>query len=414
MKTTPFTETHISLGAKMHEFAGYNMPIEYSGIIDEHLTVCQGVGVFDVSHMGEFWVKGPHALDFLQTVTSNNVAALTPGKVQYTCFPNEDGGIVDDLLVYRYEQEKYLLVVNASNIEKDWNWCMSHARTGKVQYTCFPNEDGGIVDDLLVYRYEQEKYLLVVNASNIEKDWNWCMSHNTMGAELENASDRMAQLAVQGPKAIEALQKLTPVNLSELSYYTFTHGEFAGEPDVIISNTGYTGAGGFELYFYPEAAIKIWNAVFEAGAEFGIKPIGLGARDTLRLEMGFCLYGNDLDDTTSPIEAGLGWITKFVEGKNFINRPMLEKQKTEGTVRKLVGFEMVDRGIPRHGYELQNPEGTPIGVVTSGTMSPTRKIGIGMGYVKPEYSKVGTEICIDMRGRKLKAVVVRPPFRGKV
>lgn len=255
---------------------------------------------------------------------------------------------------------------------------------------------------------------MVVNASNIEKNWNWCMSHNTMGAELENASDRMAQLAVQGPKAIEALQKLTPVNLSELSYYTFTHGEFAGEPDVIISNTGYTGAGGFELYFYPEAAIKIWNAVFEAGAEFGIKPIGLGARDTLRLEMGFCLYGNDLDDTTSPIEAGLGWITKFVEGKNFINRPMLEKQKTEGTVRKLVGFEMVDRGIPRHGYELQNPEGTPIGVVTSGTMSPTRKIGIGMGYVKPEYSKVGTEICIDMRGRKLKAVVVRPPFRGKV
>ena len=285
---------------------------------------------------------------------------------------------------------------------------------GKVQYTCFPNEDGGIVDDLLVYRYEQEKYLLVVNASNIEKDWNWCMSHNTMGAELENASDRMAQLAVQGPKAIEALQKLTPVNLSELPYYTFAHGEFAGEPDVIISNTGYTGAGGFELYFYPEAAIKIWNAVFEAGAEFGIKPIGLGARDTLRLEMGFCLYGNDLDDTTSPIEAGLGWITKFVEGKNFINRPMLEKQKTEGTVCKLVGFEMVDRGIPRHGYELQNPEGTPIGVVTSGTMSPTRKIGIGMGYVKPEYSKVGTEICIDMRGRKLKAVVVRPPFRGKV
>ena len=348
MKTTPFTETHISLGAKMHEFAGYNMPIEYSGIIDEHLTVCQGVGVFDVSHMGEFWVKGPHALDFLQKVTSNNVAALTPGK---------------------------------------------------VQYTCFPNEDGGIVDDLLVYQYEPEKYLLVVNASNIEKDWNWCVAHNTEGAELENASDRMAQLAVQGPKAVEALQKLTPINLSELPYYTFTHGEFAGEPDVIISNTGYTGAGGFELYFYPEVAMKIWNAVFEAGAEFGIKPIGLGARDTLRLEMGFCLYGNDLDDTTSPIEAGLGWITKFVEGKNFINRPML------------VGFEMIDRGIPRHGYELQSMEGAPIGVVTSGTMSPTRKVGIGMGYVKPEYSKIGTEICIDMRGRKLKAVVVKPPFR---
>lgn len=360
MKTTPFTETHISLGAKMHEFAGYNMPIEYSGIIDEHLTVCQGVGVFDVSHMGEFWVKGPHALDFLQKVTSNNVAALTPGK---------------------------------------------------VQYTCFPNEDGGIVDDLLVYQYEPEKYLLVVNASNIEKDWNWCVAHNTEGAELENASDCMAQLAVQGPKAVEALQKLTPINLSELPYYTFMHGEFAGEPDVIISNTGYTGAGGFELYFYPEAAMKIWNAVFEAGAEFGIKPIGLGARDTLRLEMGFCLYGNDLDDTTSPIEAGLGWITKFVEGKNFINRPVLEKQKTEGTVRKLVGFEMIDRGIPRHGYELQSMEGAPIGVVTSGTMSPTRKVGIGMGYVKPEYSKIGTEICIDMRGRKLKAVVVKPPFR---
>ena len=347
MKTTPFTEKHVSLGAKMHEFAGYNMPIEYSGIIDEHLTVCGGVGVFDVSHMGEFWVKGPHALDFLQKVTSNNVAALTPGK---------------------------------------------------VQYTCFPNEDGGIVDDLLVYHYEPEKYLLVVNASNIEKDWNWCVSHNTEGAELENASDRMAQLAVQGPKAILALQKLTSINLSDLPYYTFTHGEFAGEKDVIISNTGYTGAGGFELYFYPEAAMKIWDAVFEAGAEFGIKPVGLGARDTLRLEMGFCLYGNDLDD-------------KFVEGKNFTNRPMLEKQKAEGTTRKLVGFEMIDRGIPRHGYELYSTDGTAIGVVTSGTMSPTRKIGIGMGYIRPEYSKVGTEICIDMRGRKLKAVVVKPPFR---
>ena len=259
--------------------------------------------------------------------------------------------------------------------------------------------------------YEPEKYLLVVNAANIEKDWNWCVAHNTEGAELENASDRMAQLAVQGPKAILALQKLTSINLSEIPYYTFTHGEFAGEKDVIISNTGYTGAGGFELYFYPEAAMKIWDAVFEAGAEYGIKPVGLGARDTLRLEMGFCLYGNDLDDTTSPIEAGLGWITKFVEGKNFINRPALEKQKAEGTVRKLVGFEMVDRGIPRHGYALFAPDGTEIGVVTSGTMSPTRKIGIGMGYVKPEYSKVGTEITIDMRGRKLKAIVVKPPFR---
>ena len=360
MKTTPFTDKHIALGAKMHEFAGYNMPIEYSGIIDEHLTVCNAVGVFDVSHMGEFWVKGPNALAFLQKVTSNNVAALTPGK---------------------------------------------------VQYTCFPNEDGGIVDDLLVYQYDPQKYLLVVNAANIEKDWNWCVAHNTEGAELENSSDRIAQLAVQGPKAILALQKLTDIDLSGIPYYTFKVGEFAGEKNVIISNTGYTGAGGFELYFYPEAADKIWNAVFEAGKEFGIKPVGLGARDTLRLEMGFCLYGNDLDDTTSPIEAGLGWITKFVDGKNFTNRAMLEKQKAEGTVRKLVGFEMVDRGIPRHGYELTDTDGAKIGVVTSGTMSPMRKIGIGMGYVKPEYSKLGTEIYIDMRGRKLKAVVVKPPFR---
>ena len=360
MKTTPFTEKHIALGAKMHEFAGYNMPIEYSGIIDEHLTVCQGVGVFDVSHMGEFWVKGPKALAFLQKVTSNNVAVLTPGK---------------------------------------------------IQYTCFPNDKGGIVDDLLVYQYEPEKYILVVNAANIEKDWDWCVSHNMEGAELENASDHMAQLAVQGPKAILALQKLTDIDLASIPYYTFKVGKFAGEENVIISNTGYTGAGGFELYFYPNVADTIWKAVFEAGEEFDIKPIGLGARDTLRLEMGFCLYGNDLDDTTSPIEAGLGWITKFIEGKEFINRPMLEKQKAEGVTRKLVGFEMVDRGIPRHGYELVNSDGEKIGIVTSGTMSPTRKIGIGMGYVKPEYSKAGTEICIDMRGRKLKAVVVKPPFR---
>ena len=360
MKTTPFIEKHIALGAKMHEFAGYNMPIEYSGIIDEHLTVCQGVGVFDVSHMGEFWVKGPEALAFLQKVTSNNVAVLTPGK---------------------------------------------------IQYTCFPNDKGGIVDDLLVYQYEPEKYMLVVNAANIEKDWDWCVSHNTEGAELENASDHMAQLAVQGPKAILALQKLTDIDLASIPYYTFKVGKFAGEENVIISNTGYTGAGGFELYFYPNVADTIWKAVFEAGEEFDIKPIGLGARDTLRLEMGFCLYGNDLDDTTSPIEAGLGWITKFIEGKEFINRPMLEKQKAEGVTRKLVGFEMVDRGIPRHGYELVNSDGEKIGIVTSGTMSPTRKIGIGMGYVKPEYSKADTEICIDMRGRKLKAVVVKPPFR---
>ena len=360
MKTTPFTETHIALGAKMHEFAGYNMPIEYSGIIDEHMTVCNGVGVFDVSHMGEFWVKGPNALEFLQQVTSNNVAILP---------------------------------------------------IGKAQYTCFPNEEGGIVDDLLVYHYEDEKYLLVVNAANIEKDWNWCVSHNTVGAELENSSDRMAQLAIQGPKATEVLQRLTSVNLSDIPYYAFATGEFAGCSNVIISNTGYTGAGGFELYFYPEDGKKIWDAIFEAGAPEGIKPIGLGARDTLRLEMGFCLYGNDLSDTTSPLEAGLGWITKFVEGKNFTARAILEKQKAEGVTRKLVAFEMIDRGIPRHGYKLVNAEGEEIGEVTSGTMSPTRKIGIGMAYVAKAYTALDTEIFIDVRGRKLKVKVVKAPFR---
>ena len=361
MKTTPFTEVHIALGAKMHEFAGYNMPIEYpAGIIEEHLTVCNGVGVFDVSHMGEFWVKGPHALEFLQDVTSNNAAALVPGKVQYSCLPNEEGGIVDDLVVYDY---------------------------------------GG------------DKYMMVVNAANIEKDWNWCVAHNRAGAVLENSSDRIGQLAVQGSKALPTLQKLTSLDLSEIAYYTFRVGELAGVPEVIISNTGYTGAGGFELYFRPEDAIKIWNAVFDAGAEFGIKPIGLGARDTLRMEMGFCLYGNDIDDTTSPIEAGLGWITKFVDGKNFTARSILERQKAEGVSRKLVGFEMIDRGIPRHGYKLTDADGNEIGHVTSGTMSPMRKIGIGLGYVKTEYSKPSSEIFLDNRGRKLKAMVVKPPFR---
>ena len=360
MKTTPFTEKHIALGAKMHEFAGYNMPIEYSGIIDEHMTVCKAVGVFDVSHMGEFWVKGPKAMEQVQLLTSNNVAALTPGKVQYSAFVNDKGGIVDDLLVYHYEENKYMLVVNAANIEKDWNWCMAH----KIE-----------------------------------------------GAEFENSSDNIAQLAIQGPKAINALQKLTDLDLSQIPYYTFKVGRIAGVDNVIISNTGYTGAGGFELYFYPQYADQVWNAVFEAGAEFGIKPAGLGSRDTLRLEVGFCLYGNDLDDTTSTIEAGLGWITKLVDGNNFIGRDIVERHKTEGTTRKLVGFEMIDRGIPRQHYPLVNAECEQIGVVTSGTMSPTRKIGIGMGYVKPEYTKLGTEIYIDVRGRKLKAEVVRPPFR---
>jgi len=357
MKTTPFTEKHIALRAKMHEFAGYNMPIEYpTGITAEHIAVRTGVGVFDVSHMGEFWVKGPNALAFLQKITSNDVSTLTVGKVQYSCFPN-----------------------------------------GK----------GGIIDDLLVYRYEIEKYLLVVNASNIDKDWNWCVENNTEGAELENASDWMAQLAVQGPKATEVLQKLTAVNLSEIPYYAFKTGEFAGIKEVILSNTGYTGAGGFELYFYPEHADVIWNAIFEAGAEYDIKPIGLGARDTLRLEKGFCLYGNDIDDTTSPIEAGLGWITKFAVGKNFIDRALLEKQKTEGVSRKLVRFELTERGIPRHGYDITNLQGEKIGEVTSGCMIPGTKTGIGMGYVKSEYAKANTEIGIQIRNNNLKAVVVK-------
>ena len=357
MKTTPFTEKHIALGAKMHEFAGYNMPIEYpTGITAEHIAVRTDVGVFDVSHMGEFWVKGPNALAFLQKVTSNDVSALTVGKIQYACYPN-----------------------------------------GK----------GGIVDDLLVYRYEDEKYLLVVNASNIEKDWNWCVANNTEGAELENASDWMAQLAVQGPKATEMLQKLTSVNLNEIPYFSFKTGDFAGVKDVILSNNGYTGAGGFELYFYPEHADVIWNALFEAGTAYDIKPIGLGARDTLRLEKGLCLYGNDIDDTTSPIEAGLGWITKFVDGKNFIDRPLLENQKATGVDRRLVRFELTERGIPRHGYDITDLNGEVIGHVTSGCMIPGTKTGIGMGYVKTAFSKAGSEIGIQIRNNNLKAMVVK-------
>lgn len=354
MKTTPFTDKHIALGAKMHEFAGYNMPIEYSGITEEHNTVRNAVGVFDVSHMGEFWVKGPNALALLQKVTSNDVSVLPIGKAQYSCLPN-----------------------------------------GK----------GGIVDDILVYHFEEEKYLLVVNASNIEKDWNWIVSNNTEGAELENASDWMAQLAVQGPKATEMLQELTSVNLSEIPYYGFKTGDFAHVPDVILSNTGYTGAGGFELYFYPENANVIWNALFETGEKYGIKPIGLGARDTLRLEKGMCLYGNDIDDSTSPLEAGLGWITKFVPGKNFIDRPFLEKQKLVGVQKRLVYFEMIDRGIPRHEYEITDEKGDKIGVVTSGTIIPGTKTSVGMGYVKIDHAKPGSEIYISIRGKLLKAVV---------
>lgn len=361
MKKTPFTDIHIALGAKMSEFAGYNMPIEYgTGIIDEHLTVINNVGVFDVSHMGEFWVKGPNALRFLQKVCSNNIAALPVGKAQYNCFPNGKGGIVDDLIVYHYESEKYMLVVNAANIEKDWEW---------------------------------------VNANNAE------------AAILENASDNMAQLAIQGPKAAALLQTLTAVDLSAIPYYAFAVGAFAGVDNVIISNTGYTGAGGFEIYFYPQFGEQIWNAIFEAGQPFGVKPIGLGARDTLRLEMGFALYGHEIDDTTSPIEAGLGWITKPAEGKNLIDGDLFVKQRAEGVTRKLVGFELQERGIPRAHYDLVDLQGNNIGFVTSGTMSPTRKIGIGMGYVKTEFAQVGTEIAVQIRNKAVKAVVVKTPFR---
>ncbi|MGN0187095.1 MAG: glycine cleavage system aminomethyltransferase GcvT [Paludibacteraceae bacterium] len=361
MKKTPFTDIHIALGAKMSEFAGYNMPIEYgTGIIDEHMTVINNVGVFDVSHMGEFWVKGPNAQRFLQKVCSNNIAALPVGKAQYNCFPNGKGGIVDDLIVYHYEPEKYLLVVNAANIDKDWEW---------------------------------------VNINNSE------------AAILENASDNMAQLAIQGPKAAALLQTLTDVDLSSIPYYAFAVGALAGVDNVIISNTGYTGAGGFEIYFYPQFGEQIWNAVFEAGQPFGVKPIGLGARDTLRLEMGFALYGHEIDDTTSPIEAGLGWITKPADGKNLIDSDLFIKQRAEGVTRKLVGFELLERGIPRAHYDLVDSQGNNIGFVTSGTMSPTRKIGIGMGYVRIEFAKVGTEIAVQIRNKAVKAVVVKMPFR---
>jgi aminomethyltransferase len=343
----------------MVEFAGFEMPVEFSGIKDEHLTVRRGVGVFDVSHMGEIWIKGPKAADLVQYVTSNDITALVPGQAQYSCFPN-----------------------------------------GK----------GGIVDDLLVYYFGPGNYLLVVNASNIEKDWNWLVAQNSFGAVLENASDRTSQLAVQGPKAINVLQKLTAVNLSDISYYTFTTGTFAGVDDVIISATGYTGAGGFELYFDNQEGEKIYKAVFEAGEEFGIKPIGLGARDTLRLEMGYCLYGNDIDDTTSPIEAGLGWITKFNDRNEFIDKAFLSVQKTEGVTRTLRGFEMIDRGIPRHGYEIADGSGNMIGHVTSGTQSPLLNKGIGMGYVQKAYSAFGTEIYIIVRNKMLKAQIVKMPF----
>ncbi len=360
MKYTAFTKMHEALGAKMVEFAGFRMPVQFEGVNIEHETVRKAVGVFDVSHMGEIWVKGANAFELVQRVTSNDVAKLTDGK---------------------------------------------------VQYTCFPNDKGGIVDDLLVYRMDAETYLLVVNASNIEKDWQWLNRQNTKGAVLYNASDEIAQLAVQGPKAMATLQKLTDVDLTEIPYYTFRKVELAGVKDVILSATGYTGEkNSFEIYFANEDGEKIWNAVFAAGEEFGIKPIGLAARDTLRLEMGFCLYGNDIDDTTSPIEAGLGWITKFVDGNDFIMRPYHQKLKEEGVTRRLRGFEMIDKGIARQHYEICDADGNVIGEVTSGTMSPSLKKAIGMGYVKTEYSKFDTAIYIRIRKKLLKARIVKIPF----
>jgi aminomethyltransferase len=364
MKNTAFTKFHEALGAKMVPFAGYNMPVQYEGLIAEHLTVRSGVGVFDVSHMGEFWVKGPKAFNFVQYVTSNDVSKLTDGKVQYSCFPNGKGGIVDDLLVYRINEETYLLVVNAANIDKDWAWCTLQA----------------------------EKFGL------------------TIGKELYNASDEIAQLAVQGPMALKAMQKLTSTTITDMEYYTFKKVDFAGVKDVILSTTGYTGSGGCEIYMANEDADKIWKAVFEAGEEFGIKPIGLGARDTLRLEMAFCLYGNDINDTTSPLEAGLGWITKFTPEKNFVDKEFLLKQKEEGLTRKLIGFEMIDRGIPRQHYLISDAQGNVIGEVTSGTQAPSLNKAIGMGYVNIANSKADTEIYIDIRGKKLLAKVVKTPF----
>lgn len=357
MKNTALTNLHISLGAKMVPFAGYNMPVQYAGINVEHETVRKAVGVFDVSHMGEFILKGENALDLIQRVTSNDASKLVDGKIQYSCLPNEDGGIVDDLLVYRIDEKTYMLVVNASNIDKDWNWI--------------------------------NKY-------------------NSKNVEMHNISDKTSLLAVQGPKAAAALQKLTSMNLSEMEYYTFQKGVFAGVENVLVSATGYTGAGGFEVYFENQHAEKIWNAIFEAGAEFGIKPIGLGARDTLRLEMGFCLYGNDINDSTSPIEAGLGWITKFT--KEFTNSKNLLAQKEAGVKRKLVGFEMIERGIPRHDYKIVNADGTEIGTVTSGTQSPSLQKAIGLGYVNTEYSKEGTDIYISIRDQKVLAKTVKYPF----
>ncbi|MCH6200068.1 glycine cleavage system aminomethyltransferase GcvT [Aquiflexum sp. LQ15W] len=360
IKKIQLNDLHIALGGKMVPFAGFNMPVRYSSDTEEHHTVRQGVGVFDVSHMGEFMVRGPKALDLIQKVTSNDASKLV---------------------------------------------------IGQAQYSCFPNETEGIVDDLIVYKFGEQEYMLVVNASNIEKDWNWINKHNDMGAALENISDSISLFAIQGPKAIEAVQSLTSINLSDIKFYHFAVGDFAGVEDVIISGTGYTGAGGFEVYVKNEDAEKVWNAVFEAGKAYDIKPIGLGARDTLRLEMGYCLYGNDINDETSPIEAGLGWITKFT--KDFINSENLKKQKENGVSKKLVGFILQEKGIPRGHYPIVNLEGETIGEVTSGTMTPSMGVGIGMGYVKSEYAAPGTEIAITVRNKNLLAKVEKFPLYKK-
>ncbi|MBS1750744.1 MAG: glycine cleavage system aminomethyltransferase GcvT [Bacteroidetes bacterium] len=367
MKQTPFTHKHIAAGAKMAEFAGYNMPISYSGINDEHATVRKNAGVFDVSHMGEFIFKGEGALDLIQRVTTNDAAKLKSGKIQYSCLTNENGGIVDDLLVYCIEENN-----------------PSAGKTGV--------------------------YMLVVNASNIEKDWDWISFHNTAGVEMHNISDKTCLLAVQGPNAAKILQPLTEMEILNLKYYTFVKGNFAGVDNVIVSATGYTGAGGVEIYFEDKDgnADKIWDAIFNAGTPNGLKPIGLGARDTLRLEMGYCLYGNDIDDFTTPLEAGLGWITKF--SKKFTASDYLQKQKTTGPDKQLVGFEMIDKGIPRHDYRIKDSEGNLIGRVTSGTQSPTLGRAVGMGYVMSEFSPIDSEIFVEVRDKLLKAKVSKLPF----
>jgi len=360
MKDTALSKIHEALGAKMVPFAGYNMPVQYEGVKVEHEIVRTGVGVFDVSHMGEFVISGPNALALIQKIATNDASKL---------------------------------------------------KDGKAQYSCMPNNDGGIVDDLIIYRVNEEKYILVVNASNIEKDWNWISSHNDVGAEMRDVSDDYSLLAIQGPKAVEAMQSLTEVDLSNIKYYTFQIAKFAGVDNVIVSATGYTGSGGFEIYCKNEDVAEVWAKVFEAGADFGIKPIGLAARDTLRLEMGYCLYGNDIDDTTSPIEAGLGWITKFT--KDFVNREQLESQKRTGVERKLVAFEMQERGIPRQGYDIVDGNGNKIGNVTSGTMSPSMGIGIGLGYVPTIFTDVGSNIYIQIRKNRVAAQVVKLPFYKK-